>query len=59
MKIKDIQNVIELLKLANFNEEREEVKDFEKDELNINQNLCSYIFINSERIFRAFSVPEI
>ncbi|MCK4780845.1 MAG: hypothetical protein KAT57_11675 [Candidatus Lokiarchaeota archaeon] len=37
MKIKDIQNVIELLKLANFNEKGEEVKDFEKDELNINQ----------------------
>ena len=37
MRIKDIHNVIELLKIANFNEKREEVKDFEKDELNINQ----------------------
>jgi hypothetical protein len=42
MKIKDIQNVIELLKLANFNETQEEVKDFEKEELEINQFSLPY-----------------
>ncbi len=37
MNVKDIQAIIELLKIARFNEIQEEVKDFETEKLEINQ----------------------